>query len=605
MMQLIRPPPSPLEGSPLHPLPRLTASGHQPVLRIKHPDYPPSLDVLLSIPAFDPLPSQPDPPSLSSPPTAQAETVAEDVEASVGLHHGTVLTICGIIADNIFDVYLSYDREGARRVDWHYDSILPAGEYWAHVPRPSSTPVEAGQQQTHESASAAPLREEHNTTARRQTPYPIVPNFENWRFPHGRLPALWRKDHEPPLSAPHQGTPSPTSTSKSIAQRLRALQPMMRSCAISAHHSGLEIAHLVHARCKDWFLDNDMAQYGDTTAILPTDQPFNKIALRADLHTIFDSAHLTIVPKPVYITPPLLTSTSTSNPTSTSTSTSASTSTSSITPASQARYALAVHILDARRAQLELVPLYHNQALCFQDIGNEFERQYKSSREYLFARFAWSIFPLLRTFLEKKRLVAIRVKGQQSNTSAAAALSSDTAACEYKWENNASLTPQSRSISRKRSAPQISQAKNSAEYDITDEELFGPIWCKRRRSSSPVVFELDEDSERLIDWATRRREAAAESDLLPELYPDVGGDDIPRGRRRRRHGENTGSSNSPRGSVPDLSVSIESSSSAFPEHGRYNDGAGGNGLSIRDEMPTKGSLSSAGDIILQEDVDSI
>jgi hypothetical protein len=74
----------------------------------------------------------------------------EEIEVSVGLHYGTVLTICGIIADNTFNVYLSYDREGICCVDddWHTDSILPAGEYWAYVPRPSSTSVEAGQLET-------------------------------------------------------------------------------------------------------------------------------------------------------------------------------------------------------------------------------------------------------------------------------------------------------------------------------------------------------------------------------------------------------------------------------------------------------------------------
>ncbi|KAI7778077.1 hypothetical protein LA080_002653 [Diaporthe eres] len=656
-MQLIRPPPSPppAEAPPPHPLPRLTARGHQPVIRIKHPDYPPPLDVLLSIPAFDPLPVQPDRLNLPTAPSGPAEP--EEVEVAVGLHHGTALTICGIIADNTFDIYLSYDREGTRRVDsdWHSDSILPAGEYWAHIPGRGPSSTEAGQQEPRESASAAPTpavdpteaaqRADCTTSAQRQTPYPIVPNFENWRFPHGRLPAPWTKGHDPPSLEPPQDTE--TSISKSIARRLQALQPTGKSCAISAHRCGIERAHLVHARYKDWFLNNDMAQYGNTTATLPTDQPHNKIALRADLHAIFDSAHLTIIPKPVYIRP--LPSTSTS--------------TSTTTPVSQsARYALAVHILDTPDAELELIPLYHNQALCFQNMGNEFSRQYQDSREYLFARFAWSIFPLLRTFLEKKRLVTIRVKGQQGN------MSSDPAACEYKWESNSSLAPQSRSTSRKRSASQISQAWDSIEYDdVNDDELDGSPWRKRRRSSPTRVFELDEESERFewadrrreavgwnnlvpageldeeqerqIEWATRRREAVGWNDLVPagELdeeqewqlewttrrreaedesdtlpcsgYTDGEMDEVPRGRRRGgRRRENTSRSNSPRGSVHDLSTSIGSNSSVFPDHGCCGNGVGdsyGNGPPTTDGVPTKGGLSSGGDLVLREDVDNI
>lgn len=113
---------------------------------------------MITIPALDPLPNSQVRRGRHSPLSSQdrhdeeqvqeqqagqgsGEPVEFDVEVDVDLHHGTVLTICGIIADNAFDrVFLSNDRDCLSRADEHcyYDDILPAGEYWLQV---TPTPV--------------------------------------------------------------------------------------------------------------------------------------------------------------------------------------------------------------------------------------------------------------------------------------------------------------------------------------------------------------------------------------------------------------------------------------------------------------------------------
>lgn len=87
-------------------------------------------------------------------------------EACPGLHHGTALLICSIIADNKFDGWLSRTRNG-EKLDLGSDGLLPVGEYFFHVPWP-----------------AGPDTEE------RQGPYkyPVVPTFRHWTFPHNNLP---------------------------------------------------------------------------------------------------------------------------------------------------------------------------------------------------------------------------------------------------------------------------------------------------------------------------------------------------------------------------------------------------------------------------------
>ncbi|KAI0114050.1 hypothetical protein GGR51DRAFT_476271 [Nemania sp. FL0031] len=60
-----------------------------------------------------------------------------------GLHHGTILIACGIIANNAFgSVYLSYDPCGKKHVRTPRHGMLNSGDYWLQLsgrepPRPN------------------------------------------------------------------------------------------------------------------------------------------------------------------------------------------------------------------------------------------------------------------------------------------------------------------------------------------------------------------------------------------------------------------------------------------------------------------------------------
>lgn len=82
------------------------------LLIFHHPGYWPGNDVLFSLYAWD--------------------------QAEGGLHYGLAHNACAIIADNRHDGWLTATREGPRIVQG-LDDILPAGDYWFHVPLPGKS----------------------------------------------------------------------------------------------------------------------------------------------------------------------------------------------------------------------------------------------------------------------------------------------------------------------------------------------------------------------------------------------------------------------------------------------------------------------------------
>ncbi|KAH7317341.1 hypothetical protein BKA65DRAFT_361708, partial [Rhexocercosporidium sp. MPI-PUGE-AT-0058] len=122
-------------------------------------------------------------------------------------------------------------------------------------------------------------------------------------------------------------------------------------CQITAFQTGTEVAHLVPEHEKPWFLSNSMEQYNiDTT--LDSDNLLrdlsNALLLRSDIHTAFDDRKLVVFPK-------------------------------------QAAD-FVVHMLEPTP---DIGQIYHNTLL----------RKPRCSIEFLFARFAWAIFPSLSGFL--------------------------------------------------------------------------------------------------------------------------------------------------------------------------------------------------------------
>ena len=187
-----------------------------------HPGYPGSA-VLLSLPALD----------------------------HGGIDCDTALAACGVVAGNRWsDGFFSLDRSGDVKVQRPGDGILREPQYFFQLPGP------------------------------RDSPYPIVPRFSHWRFPHNDLPPLWQR---------WAAGAAPT----------RIVGGAARRCVMSNYGDGLEMAHLLPASEGDWWFLNRMQQYSPTQLFSSDtiDGPANLLTLRADLHRVFDERHFCFMPK--------------------------------------------------------------------------------------------------------------------------------------------------------------------------------------------------------------------------------------------------------------------------------------------------------------------
>lgn len=122
---------------------------------------------------------------------------------------------------------------------------------------------------------------------------------------------------------------------------------------------------------QQWFNKNGMGLYGGGSHTI--DDPHNILPLKADLYVCFDQSVFALIPKVAR----------SANGAETSN-----------------QYVL--HVLDGREA--EFAALYQNRNV---------ETLAEGSREYLFARFAWSIFSFLKPFLTSgvgRRVVRYRVR---------------------------------------------------------------------------------------------------------------------------------------------------------------------------------------------------
>ncbi|KAH8754170.1 hypothetical protein F5883DRAFT_574014 [Diaporthe sp. PMI_573] len=275
-----------------------------------------------------------------------------------GLHHRTVLTAGAIIANNAFNrAFLTHDQAGNERVAAGLDGILVPGDYWLHL--------------EHEEAARGPPPPRRGSSAssphsQTPAPYPVVPSFRDWRFPHGQLPSEWGSSHQPP---PPPLGPEPNSALPAPAH-VAPLPAAPPPCCVTALRTGVERCHLVPQAglLKEWFISNAMAQYASDPARGIADMASIAV-MRSDIHSMFDASRFAIVPKP-----------------------SAGSSTSSASAgSSSSSYALAVHVLN--EGFDELTPLYHNVAI--QSSSAEV-----FSSEFLFARFALSLFPLVQSFID-------------------------------------------------------------------------------------------------------------------------------------------------------------------------------------------------------------
>ncbi|KAI1160421.1 hypothetical protein F5B18DRAFT_654688 [Nemania serpens] len=252
-----------------------------------------------------------------------------------GLDYEIALTACGIVACNRWKGWFGTKKEDGsfQRVPQPANGILPCHQpdnpYYFFV---SDDILEQ---------------------------YPIVPSFEHWPFPHNALPTLWES-----LSSSLSFTPLPgTSLFDGDPRSLARMRD--GGCRITGFRVAPEAAHLVPVEAQGWFEHNQMERYcrGESRPIARNiDDDANMISLRRDLHFLFDQRRFSIVPKRPTPQDAKRLQENVGDP----------------------HLLLFVHVLLPDSSD-ELCSLYHNRSL--QPVSGLDVRL-----EFLFARFAWSIF---------------------------------------------------------------------------------------------------------------------------------------------------------------------------------------------------------------------
>lgn len=351
------------------------------IILFRHPGYPQDFkqNVLLQLHAWD--------------------------SPSGGLHAGTALLTCSLIACNAWHGYLTLKRDGPELILGD-DDILSAQEYYFHVPSPS----------TASSLSSFGSGGYYK--------YPIFPSFQHWTFPHDHIPLQWvgSRDSDVELAPEIFNAPSVSSVSAAVITR-------DKGCTISKHRDYIERAHLCPRDEIDWFQKNGMRQYNsrfNTSGLLITDDTANAMAMRADIHRAFDDCKFAIVRK---------------------------------------KGCWVTHFLETTH---ELGAVYHNRPV---------EVMGGVAPEFILARYAWAIFPLVKAFMEQGPSRLVKVREQCNNELQEVFKDLDPAGFA-----GIIATPRGRSASPKKrkkseSLPPIVETKrccrrvDTPEDDLTDNSL--------------------------------------------------------------------------------------------------------------------------------------
>jgi HNH endonuclease len=187
----------------------------------------------------------------------------------------------------------------------------------------------------------------------------VVTNFQDWRFEG--LPDIWTR------CASIQDAISNTAPQSNLTAAIRQRDVI---CRITAFESGTEVAHLIPEHERQWFLSNSMTVWNNDLTLDPDNllrDLSNAVLLRSDMHTAFDQRKFVFFPKD-----------------------------------SEG------YVLYMLEPTSDIGQLYHNTRVNIP----------QCSPEFLFARFAWSLFPSLSGFLSrpaKSRLVVrLNADGERS-----------------------------------------------------------------------------------------------------------------------------------------------------------------------------------------------
>ncbi|KAL6352599.1 hypothetical protein LRP88_13065 [Fusarium phalaenopsidis] len=266
-------------------------------IRFYHPGYLKPLNLLFCLPRVD--------------------YSAED--NAYGVHYRTALTACQIVANNAFEKgRLARDDKGQDIVA-DDEKVLLERDYWFFIEDDER--------------------------------YAVVPCFNDWQFPHDKLPDWWI---------------APTSS----------LGLHTKRCAVTNTSYAFTWAHLIPKEEQQWFNKNGMGLYGGGSHSL--DDQHNILPLKADLYVCFDQSVFALVPKQHR------------------------------EPNGELRTEYVLHVLDARES--EFAALYQDRPIKCLVSG---------SREYLFARFAWTVISRIKPFLTSgvgRRVVRFRVRACDGDT---------------------------------------------------------------------------------------------------------------------------------------------------------------------------------------------
>ncbi|KAH8701326.1 hypothetical protein GQ44DRAFT_732977 [Phaeosphaeriaceae sp. PMI808] len=408
------------------PLPSIPQPLRRWQIFFRHPGYDDSNNVLFKLYAMD----------TDTDGSHNTEQDGSQALGIPGLYAQFALDACAVIAGNRTDGWLSTlrDPDDARKAQIDAASILHARNYYFHLDRENGTDDDSGSDE----------------------PYPIVPTFREWRFPHDRIPAHWQQLS--PNAAPLDSIFSPSNLTT-------ALQIRDGSCRISGHREGLQVAHIVPQAELDWWKGNDMSRY-NLGPVDTLDDTANAMFLRADLHINFDKSRFIFIPKP---------------------------------SGDGSGMRLRLHLFEP---SAEYEHFYHNRELHTSAVGVEM----------LYARFAWSLFPLLSAFLscrKSRRLaVSIPVDGEADSRGFFAATF-----CEQF----------SVSAARKRSqSPKKRKPEHDSAIEHTEPEGFMvPNDGKRRfdGTTSPDAYSA-ERARRCLERTPTHLEPSCSPLVLPLSPPD-------------------------------------------------------------------------------------
>ncbi|KAL8993210.1 MAG: hypothetical protein Q9169_006517 [Polycauliona sp. 2 TL-2023] len=284
------------------------------------------------------------------------ELLAPDNSAR-GLHHGTARIACAIIAGNRWDGFLSRTAT-AEKIDAGDEDLLTEDEYYFIVPGSSFTLALSKNMMLTVRYASGPLpstvsqsdqqRPGLSTSANGEPyMYPVVPGFKEWVFPHRHLPAAWQQVD---LEVNNGGQTSSD-----------AIWIRDGSCRMTAYSEECDMSHLCPQSETEWYQENRMDQYrynARKAGRQAINDACNMMLLRADLHRAWDKMRFVHVPK------------------------------ASMVGDSLEKMEFVTHVMNH---SLNYGQLFHNTKLHTLGVA----------RECLFARFAWTIFPLLSGFLQQ------------------------------------------------------------------------------------------------------------------------------------------------------------------------------------------------------------